>query len=157
MCLTDVWLWRYIQINMGINGTNFLYYLSDIRKRAFAFLQKRMKQVGVADIPPSYGDILYAIKQRGVVSQKEICELSYRDKSTVSLILNAIEEKGYIVKEKDKTDSRALRIKLTRKAEQKSDDMMAISAELQQKLFNGMSEEEKQIFFMLLNKIAQNI
>ena len=49
---------------MKINEKNLLYVLSNIRNRAFSFLQSEMNQVGIEDIPPSYGDILFAIKKK---------------------------------------------------------------------------------------------
>ncbi|MCP4137191.1 MAG: winged helix-turn-helix transcriptional regulator [bacterium] len=144
-------------MTVNITEKNFLYNLSSIRKRAFSFLEYEMKLVGVTDIPPSYGDILYVLKSKNGLALKEISEKSYKDKSTVSLIVNALEKKEYVVKTKDSLDARSVRIKLTEKALQHVDDVAGISVKLQNKLFSGMSEEEKTELFRLLNKITVNM
>ena len=142
---------------MTITEKNFLFHLGSIRKRAFAFLQKEMKAAGVTDLPPAHGDVLFTLWQRGSLSLKEVCELSFRDKSTVSLIVNDAEKKGYVVKERDAQDGRGVKIRLTPRAEAKAVHMIKISTHLREKFFTGMSEEEISIFFMLLNKISRNV
>lgn len=142
---------------MPINEKNFLYSLGDIRKKAFAFLDKEMKKGGIKDISPSYGDVLYAINSRESVSVSDLCRMTNKDKSTVSIIVNALEKNGYVVKEKDKTDGRSVCIRLSEKAKTYAEQMMVISSQLRQQLFSGMSEEEKTIFFMLISKISANI
>ncbi len=116
-----------------------------------------MQKIGVTDIPPSYGDILYTINRKKNICIKDISEISNKDKSTVSLIINALEKNGYVKKEKNNTDGRSITIKLTQKAKQYTDAMMEISIKLQNKLFAEMSEEEKAIFFMLLQKVAKKM
>lgn len=142
---------------MPVNEKNFLYNLSEIRKKAFAFLDKEMKKVGIKDIPPSYGDILYAIHNHEKVSLNDLCKMTNKDKSTVSIIVNALEKKGYVIKVKDKKDGRSVCISLSEKAKTYANRMMDISAQLRLQLFSGMSQEEKAIFFLLINKISSNI
>ncbi len=147
----------YNQTIMKINEKNLLYMLSNIRNRAFNFLQTEMKKKGIEDIPPSYGDILYAIKVKNRLSVKEICEISQKDKSTVSVIVNNLVKSGYAIKERDTADARSVKIRLSKKAEVEGEKMMDISRKLNERLYKGLSEEEKAIFFMLLKKIAVNI
>ena len=142
---------------MGMNEKKFLYTISSIKRRAFAFLQAEMKKVGIEDIPPSYGDVLFAVKTKSGLGIKEICQVSNKDKSTVSLIVNNLEKTGYLVKEKDIVDGRSVKIRLSKKAEIQGEKMMAISEKLNEKIYEGLSDEEKAIFFMLLKKIAVNI
>lgn len=141
---------------MKINDKNFLYSLSHIRKTAFSFLENEMKKSGIEDISPSYGDILYALEKSGGASLKDICRMTNKDKSTVSLIVNSMEKSGWIVKRKDHRDSRAIHVSLSDKALQYADIMKEISNKLQKTMFKGMSGEEKSILFMLLDKVAKN-
>ena len=109
------------------------------------------------DIPPSYGDVLYTINQKGTVNLNDLCKLTNKDKSTVSIIVNALGKAGYVTKEKDKNDGRSVCIKLSKKAAEHADRMMDISDRLRRRIFTGMSDEEKEISFLLLNKIASNL
>ena len=56
-----------------------------------------------------------------------------------------------------KNDGRSVWIKLSEKSKKYADRMMDISDQLRLKLFFGMSDEEKKISFLLLNKISSNL
>ncbi len=140
-----------------ITEHNFLFSISTIRKKAFSFLQKEMTGIGVHDIPPSYGDVLYAIKANGCTSIKDICKDCRKDKSTVSLIVDALVKTGYVTKTKKRNDSRSIELQPTAKADSITKDMLDISVKLSQKLFTNMTMEEKSILFLLLGKLGKNL
>lgn len=142
---------------MKVNNRNFLYKLSCIRKSAFSFLEGEMASVGVSDIPPSYGDILYAIYHQKTGYVNEIVEKSHKDKSTVSSIINQLEKKGYVEKLSDPDDGRRVKVRLTEQAEKYINVVSEISLKLQHKLFKNMSDEEQEILFLMLNKIEKNL
>lgn len=142
---------------MKINNKNFLYKLSGIRKSAFSFLETEMGKSGINDVPPSFGDVLYIIHSLGAGYVKDIVERSYKDKSTISNIINQLENKGYVEKVPDAKDGRRVTVKLTKQAENYIEEMAVISENLQKKLFNDMSDEEQDIMFLLLNKVEQNL
>lgn len=146
-----------MQTIMPINEKNFLYGLGDIRKKAFSFLSREMKKNGITDVPPSYGDVFYAIHSRGQVSLSDLCRLTNKDKSTVSIIVNALEKSGYAIKTRSENDGRSVCICLSNKARRYAGHMADISDALRQRVFAGMSEEEKAIFFLLMNKISSNL
>ena len=142
---------------MKTNEKNLLYSISTIRRRAFAFLQAELKKVGIEDLPPSYGDILFAIDRKDGLSIKEICEISNKDKSTVSLIVNNLEKNGYVLKERDENDGRSLKIRLSKKAQREGKKMMEISRKLQEQIYQGLNEEDKATLFKLLERIGANL
>lgn len=142
---------------MKTNNTNFLYKLSSIRQSSFAFLESEMIKAGITDVPPSFGDILYAIHSQGTGYVKDIVAQTYKDKSTVSNIINQLEKKGYVEKVPDPEDGRRVKVKITGKARKYVDAMSDISERFRRKLFNTMSREEQEILFLLLNKVERNI
>ncbi len=142
---------------MKINNKNFLYGLSSIRKSAFTFLEAEMAKSGINDFSPSFGDILYVIHSLGSGYVKDIVERSYKDKSTISNIINQLEKKGYVEKIPDADDGRRVKVKLTEQAENYIEEMAIISDSLQKKLFSNMSNEEQKIMFLLLNKVGTNL
>lgn len=142
---------------MKINNKNFLYKLSGIRKIAFSFLESEMAKCGIKDVSPSFGDILYIIKSLEEGYVKEIVDRSFKDKSTISNIINQLESKGYVEKITDKNDGRRVKVRLTEEAEKYIDAMANISKNLQKRLFNNMSTEEQEIMFLLLNKVEKNL
>ncbi len=142
---------------MKINNSNFLYKLSSIRKSAFSFLEAEMAKSGITDIPPSFGDILYIIHNQGSGYIKDIVKSSYKDKSTISNIINQLEKKGYVEKFPDADDGRKVKVRLTAQAKKYINEMAEISDCLQKRLFINMSNEEQEIMFLLLNKVERNL
>ncbi len=142
---------------MKTDNKNFLYKLSNLRKSAFSFLESEMAKSGITDVPPSFGDILYIIHTKGTGYIKDIVASSYKDKSTVSNIINQLEKKGYVEKIPDIDDGRRVKVRLTDQATQYIDEMAEISGRLQKKLFNNMSSEEQDIMFLLINKVEKNL
>jgi DNA-binding MarR family transcriptional regulator len=140
-----------------ITDKNFTYKLSSIRQTAFSFLETEMKKAGIIDIPPSYGDILFLIYTLESGYIKDIVDKSKKDKSTVSNIINQLVKKGYVEKVADPEDARKTMVKLTEQCKTYAETMFDISKKLKQKLFKSMSEEEKSILFLLLNKVEQNM
>jgi DNA-binding MarR family transcriptional regulator len=140
-----------------ITDKNFTYKLSSIRQTAFSFLETEMKKAGIIDIPPSYGDILFLIYTLESGYIKDIVDKSKKDKSTVSNIINQLVKKGYVEKVADPEDARKTMVQLTEQCKAYAKTMFDISKKLKQKLFKSMSEEEKSILFLLLNKVEQNM
>ena len=140
-----------------ITDKTFLYKLSNIRQAAFSFLESEMKKIGINDIPPSYGDILYLIYNEESGHLKDIVNKSRKDKSTVSNIINQLEQRGYVEKKSDPDDGRRTIVQLTPQCKSNIEAVSDISSKLKQKLFKGMSEEEQSILFMLLNKVEKNL
>jgi DNA-binding MarR family transcriptional regulator len=142
---------------MKLKKRNFLYKLSCIRSFAFSFFEKELGKSGIRDLPPSFGDILLNISSLGECCVKDIVAHSYRDKSTVSNIVNRLEKTGYIRKRSDPDDGRKVRIRVSEKYMGQLEPMTEISERLKEKLFRGMSEEEIEILFILIDKIEKNI
>jgi len=116
-----------------------------------------MAKAGIKDVPPSFGDVLYVIHNQGEGYIKDIADQSYKDKSTVSNIINQLEKKGYVEKLADPEDGRRVKVRLTKQSEKYIDAMSVISQKFRKKLFNNMSSEEQEILFLLLNKVGKNL
>ena len=153
----DIVIFVLYKTKMTITNKNFLYKLSSIRQSAFSFLESEMANAGLKDVPPSFGDVLYAIHNQGAGYIKDIVDQTYKDKSTVSNIINQLVEKGYVEKRQAPEDGRRVRVQITDKAKRYIDAMSEISWKLKHQLFKNMSTEEQEILFMLLNKIEKNL
>lgn len=142
---------------MDINQNNFLYALTKIRQGLFAFLESELLKNNIQDIAPSYGDILYIIDSHGPLTLQELARLALKDKSTVSSVVKKLEENGYVTKVKGGDDGRFVKIKLTPKAKKIKTVLWKISNDMNKRLFEGLSEEEKKSLFSILGKINNNI
>lgn len=141
---------------MDINQNNFLYILSKIRQRLFAFLEAELANNNINDISPSYGDVLFVLDRNGPLTIQEVARYAIKDKSTVSSVIKRLEESGYVVKEKNEDDGRFVKIRLTPKSKKIKARIWEISDRMNARLFAGLTEEEMSTLFALLGKIYRN-
>ncbi len=141
---------------MQINQGNFLYAISKIRQNLFAYLEREMHEKGILDISPSDGDILYSLDRRGDLSIGEIAGATVKDKSTVSSVVKKLEQKGYVTKKKTGEDGRIAKISITQKGKKVRPALWKISAAMNEKIFRGLTEDEKNALFDIMGKIYKN-
>jgi len=142
---------------MRINETNFLYTITNIRQRLFKFLEYKLAKKNIQNIAPSYGGILFVLEQKGTITIQELAKHTIKDKSTISSVVNKLEVGGFITKEKDSADARYTKLTLTPKAKELKNVLMGISEEMNQKLFEGLSNAEKAMLFELIGKVYKNL
>jgi len=142
---------------MTINSDNFLYAISKIRQNLFSFLEREMAEKKISDISPSDGDILFAIDRNGPLSLQELAALTMKDKSTVSSVVKKLEKKGYLTKEKGAEDGRLLKISLTPRALKRKAVLWKISFSMNERIFTGLTDEEKTKLFEIMEKIYKNL
>lgn len=142
---------------MEINESNFLYIITNIRQRLFKLLDNELAKNDIKGIAPSYGDILFVLDQKGTITMQELARHTIKDKSTISSVINKLEAGGFILKERDALDGRYTNLILTEKAKKLRPVLFGISKEMNAKLFEGFSAEEKQTLFTLMEKVYKNI
>jgi MarR family transcriptional regulator, organic hydroperoxide resistance regulator len=142
---------------MKVNQDNFLYTLTRIRQRLFAFLEAELAKNNIKDVPPSYGHILFVLDRKGPLTLLDLARYADKDKSTVSSAIKRLEESGYVIKVKGKDDGRSVKIKLTARAKKIRPLVREISGAMNEKLFTGLSVDEKDRLFELIGKVCDNV
>jgi DNA-binding MarR family transcriptional regulator len=84
--------------------------------------------------------VMLALWQRSPLSGKELCALLRLDPGTLSPLLKRLEAAGYITRERDRADERALAVTLTDKGADLREEALKIPPTIIDKL--GMSSEE---------------
>lgn len=102
--------------------------------------------------------IMYLYEHRGEdVFQKDIeYEFSIR-RSTSSSIISLMEKKGYIERVSVQHDARLKKLVLTEKALQLCGVIHANTLEFEKKMREGITDEELDFFYSILDKIINNI
>lgn len=90
-------------------------------------------------------------------SLKEVERLMHVAQSTTAGIIVRLEQKGFIEGFEDPADRRIKRIRITRLGEQCCVFARASSANEEQKLLTGFSDEERATFYRLLQKAIDNV
>ncbi len=90
------------------------------------------------------------------IFQRDIEEMFSIRRSTVSSMLQLMEKKGLVVRESVEYDARLKKLTLTQKAWDMHNKMLESLNSMEQKLCRGLTEEEKNQFFYLIEKIRNN-
>lgn len=100
---------------------------------------------------------LYEHKDKPGVFQRDIEKTFKIRRSTATGILQLMEKKGLITREPVAYDARLKRLQLTPKAIAHHELIMEKIREVEERLRRGLSEEEVNAFFMLMEKIKRNL
>ncbi|WP_373838763.1 MarR family winged helix-turn-helix transcriptional regulator [Methanospirillum sp.] len=129
---------------------NAVYQMSRLLERTNQFIIKELENKGINDIVPSHGDILYQLFQDEPLTMQEISKRIHRTKSTVTILVKKLEDKGYIERQKNEEDSRSTLISLTEKGRALHPIFEEISENLQERLYGGYSRGQVIMFEELL-------
>ena len=78
-------------------------------------------------------------------------------KSHVSLSVNNLEKAGYIVKKQDVNDKKKIHLEITENAKPILDEIEDEQNKLYEVIFKGISEQEKEMLKLILQKMCNNI
>lgn len=115
---------------------------------------KVREKLDACGIPKAFGPFLMTIARNEGSTQSEIADKMHFTAATVSVTLQKMLDSGYIFKTADDSDSRQVRIFLTDKGREKSQEMRLIFKELEEKLVENLTDEERSELRRLLLKIT---
>ncbi len=91
------------------------------------------------------------------LTQKALAEILNIDKSYMATILDYLEEKGFVIREKNPTDRREQLIKLTKLAQVSIPIIKEAIMKLNERAFHNICQSNKQLFNEVLNTIQENL
>lgn len=139
-----------------MRSEDIISLVSRIREFANTFITDEMNKYGVEGLAVSHGDIIFSLLNNEKLTMKEIAEKIEKDKSTVTALVNKLIKQGYIEKTKDILDNRVVFVTLTEKGKSLEPMFKKISEELISKVYEGISENEKEELLKTLIKIKNN-
>lgn len=142
---------------MKIERNNLVYALGWLRRRAFGVLEREMERRGIGGMAPSFGDVFMIVAALGPLSMKEIARLTYKDKSTITGIVRALEKARYLSRSGDPSDGRAALVSITPEAVKIIPALGEVSALMNERLFDGFSERDCRTLFRLLGRLGANL
>lgn len=110
------------------------------------------------DFSGSQGKILhFLLAQSNDVFQKDIEEEYSLRPSTATVLLKKMEKNGLIYREVSETDARWKKIIVSEKAMQYKDIVMADILNLEEELTKGISKNDLDVFFSVMEKMLDNM
>ncbi len=140
-----------------MNPRTIIYLISRIRDEFHRRLNSELKEKGLGQLTTTHADILFALAMSKKVPMQEIARMIDRDKSTLTALVDKLEDLGYVERVKDGQDQRVVILQLTRKAYSIRPIMLGISRSLLSGLYKGFTEPEKKDLVRLLDKLYKNL
>lgn len=112
-----------------------------------------LKIIKDQNIGSSEIDMIHLIRHHPGISQKDIADNLNLDKAAITRSCNSLEKKGYITREKSKTDARAVCVYPTAKANSLKTNKENIENIYYEWLLSDIDSNSKAIFFEVLNEI----
>lgn len=103
-------------------------------------------------------DILYLIShEKQKDTAKDLIEIQHLSKAHISKSVDNLKQHGYIELVADEADHRKIHIRMTGKAKPVLEEFEQIRADILERLFAGVTEEERSCLKRVMGKIMKNI
>ena len=93
----------------------------------------------------------------GDMSQQQLADLMQKDKNSVTILVDAIERKGLVIRKQNRNDRRSNTVTLTDKAIALKQETKKKGISILDKMLDGMSEDELRSFLTILRKLNRNM
>lgn len=113
----------------------------------------------VEDVPltPEQFMLIDLLWNLGDMSQQQLADLMQKDKNSVTKLVDAIERKGFVVRQQNPDDRRSNTLVLTEKAQALKPGAKQKGISILDNIVEGISEEELRSFLSTLHKISDNM
>ena len=118
------------------------YMFHEINKLFFENIKNETKMIG---INPTYRFIFMVLSQnKDGLTQSEICNLVHLKKSSVSELLQQMENEELIIREKSNLDNRKTIVKLTNKGKSLDNKIKSVFKKYELIMSSSLSDKEKE-------------
>lgn len=131
--------------------------LSQIHQLSGRAFEKMLKESEVDAFNGAQGRILYVLWEQDYLSITEVGRLTSLAKTTLTSMLDRMEESGLVERIPDKQNRRQIFIRITDKAKAYRERYDVVSEEMNQLFYHGFREEEIQEFEDMLRRIKENL
>ena len=118
-------------------------------------------RIGFQELDLSDGQpkVLYILRTMEGCVQKDLAKVCDIKPSSMTAMLDRLEEKGYVRREETKVSGgkRAYRIYLTEAGRQIAEKVFLLMETIEEECFQGISDTERQLLFDLLKRVRDNL
>lgn len=137
--------------------TNGGFLISKIKQIQGRVFEKMLSEYGISEFNGAQGRILFVLWEKDNIPIKELSEKTGLAKTTLTSMLDRLENSEHIVRNYDPRDRRTVRIKLTDRARSLKGKYETVSEEMNQVFYEGFTEDEILYFENSLGKILENL
>jgi DNA-binding MarR family transcriptional regulator len=132
------------------------FLMAKIRQVGGRIFERKLKKYKI-DINPAQGRIMFALWQSDGVAISELAHRTQLKKSTLTSMLDRLEEAGYLVRVPSKEDRRKIEIRRTAKDRAMEAKYVEVSQEMTKLFYKGFSKSQIDRFESDLAKMLNNL
>jgi len=132
------------------------FFLAKIHQLSGRIFAKKLKEYNI-EINPAQGRIMFVLWQNDGISINELAKETSLGKSTLTSMLDRLEESGFIIRVPSKKDRRKILIERTDKDKSFQDLYVRVSQEMTKLWYSGFTKDEINDFEHYLNRIFSNL
>jgi DNA-binding MarR family transcriptional regulator len=133
------------------------FLMAKVHQTAGRIFNKLLKKYQIEEINSAQGRILFVLWEKDNIPISELSEKTQLEKSTLTCMLDKLENDGFIIRLPSKEDRRKILIQRTEKDKQFQEKYLAISDEMNNLFYKNFSELEIDLFEKSLQRILDNL
>lgn len=133
------------------------FLISKIRQLSERIFAKLLRDYAAIEINPAQGRVMFPLWKKDNISFHELKEKTLLSKSTLSHLLDNLEEAGYIKRVPSPKDKRTINIKLTEKNKELQDKYIQVSNQMKDIYYKDFIEEDIDEFEGYLRRLLNNL
>jgi len=133
------------------------FLVAKIHQLSGRIFARMLKKHGIEEINPAQGRILFALWKEDCIPIRELSVRTQLEKSTLTSMLDRLEESGFVVREPSKDDRRKILIRRTEKDRSFQKRYIAVSEEMLSLYYRGLSPKEIAAFESTCERILSNL
>ncbi len=133
------------------------FLIAKVHQAAGRVFARKLKQHRIEEINPAQGRILFVLWEQDGIPIQELAKKTSLGKSTLTSMLDRLEEAGHLKRVPSEQDRRKIIIQLTEKDKRMRDVYHAVSAEMTGLFYNGFTAKEIETVEQGLTRILDNL
>ncbi|BBD09019.1 MarR family winged helix-turn-helix transcriptional regulator [Desulfovibrio ferrophilus] len=119
-------------------------------------LRRYFREAGI-DITSEQYALLCRLWEKEGRSQKELAECSFKDTANITRMIDVLEGKGVVYRERDPKDRRTYRIYLTQRGKELKETVTPIVLAQGERAYSCLTEKEQRSLLDMLNRLYNHI
>lgn len=136
------------------NALAFWMYRANQALRNESYREFRERGI---ELTPEQWMILVRLWEREGRSQNDLCDSTFRDRPTMSRILDGMERRGFVVRRADANDKRSRLVYLTPTAQSLKKQLVPLVRKLVTRALHGVSRQDLETTRQTLKRIYENL
>lgn len=133
------------------------FLLSKVHQLSGRIFAKKLKDYNINEINPAQGRILFVLWQHDGITIQELAKRTSLGKSTMTRMLDRMEEAGIVIRVFPKEDRRKVLVQLTEDNKKVKKAYEEVSADMTNLFYKGFTECEINDFEKYLQRIFGNL